>query len=143
MSEQQYQAEKRKHGRFGGKILRKQNNRKIGEEKEAFVCEWLEKQGYRIVERNFRCRSGEVDIVARENRYLVFIEVKYRKGAECGDPSEAVDYHKQQTISKVALFYLLRNGYTESTPVRFDVVTVSGTDAAGVMLYRNAFEYCG
>ena len=126
-----------------GAILRRRNNRQIGDEKEAFVCEWLEKQGYRIVERNFRCRSGEVDIVARENRYLVFIEVKYRKGAECGDPSEAVDYRKQQTISRVASFYLLRHGYTESTPVRFDVVSVSGTDKVGVMLYRNAFEYCG
>ena len=123
--------------------MHKQNNRKIGAEKEAFVCKWLEKQGYSIVERNFRCRSGEVDIVARENRYLVFIEVKYRRGTKCGDPSEAVDYRKQQTISKVASFYLLRHGYTENIPVRFDVVSVSGTDTVGVMLYRNAFEYCG
>lgn len=128
---------------WSGVILRRQNNRQIGDEKEAFVCEWLEKQGYRLVERNFRCRSGEVDIVAREHRSLVFIEVKYRSGTECGDPSEAVDYRKQQTISRVALFYLLRHGYTESTPVRFDVVSVCGTDTVGVMLYRNAFEYCG
>ena len=126
-----------------GVILRRRNNRQIGDAKEAFVCAWLEKQGYSIMERNFRCRSGEVDIVAREHRYLVFIEVKYRSGTECGDPSEAVDYRKQQTISRVALFYLHRHGYTESTPVRFDVVSVSGTDTVGVMLYRNAFEYCG
>lgn len=123
--------------------MRRQNNRQIGDEKEAFVCEWLEKQGYRLVERNFRCRSGEVDIVARENRYLVFIEVKYRRGTECGDPSEAVDYRKQQTISRVALFYLRYHGYTETTPVRFDVVSVSGGSEPEVVLYRNAFEYCG
>ena len=123
--------------------MRRQNNRQIGDKKEEFVCEWLETQGYRIVERNFRCRSGEIDIVAREGAYLVFIEVKYRRGAECGDPSEAVDRRKQQTISRVALFYLLWHGYAEHTPVRFDVVSVSGTDTVEVKLYRNAFEYCG
>ena len=64
-----------------GIILRRQNNRQIGDKKEEFVCEWLGTQGYRIVERNFRCRSGEIDIVAREGAYLVFIEVKYRRGA--------------------------------------------------------------
>ncbi len=121
----------------------RQNNRRIGDEKEVFVCEWLEKQGYRIVERNFRCRSGEIDIVAREGGYLVFIEVKYRRGAACGDPSEAVDHRKQQTISRVALFYLLRHGYAENTPVRFDVVSVSGGSDMEVHLCRNAFEYCG
>ena len=124
-------------------LLGRQNNRQIGDEKEAFVCEWMEKRGYAIVERNFRCRSGEIDIVAREDGYLVFIEVKYRHGTECGDPSEAVDRRKQQTISRVALFYMLRHGYTEDTPVRFDVVTVSGGDEVEIVLYRNAFEYCG
>lgn len=123
--------------------MRRQNNRQIGDKKEKFVCEWLETQGYRIVERNFRCRSGEIDIVAREGAYLVFIEVKYRRGAECGDPSEAVDRRKQQTISRVALFYLLRHGYAENTPVRFDVVSVSGGSDMEVHLFRNAFEYCG
>lgn len=121
----------------------RQNNRRIGDEKELFVCEWLEKQGYHIVERNFRCRSGEIDIVAREGAYLVFIEVKYRRGEVCGDPSEAVDHRKQQTISRVALFYLLRHGYAEHTPVRFDVVSVSGASDMEVHLCRSAFEYCG
>ena len=63
--------------------------------------------------------------MAREGAYLVFIEAKYRRGAVCGDPSEAVDHRKQQTISRVALFYLLCHGYAEHTPVRFDVVAVS------------------
>ena len=121
----------------------RQNNRKIGDEKERFVCEWLERQGYRILERNFRCRIGEIDIVAREGGYLVFLEVKYRGGAGCGDPSEAVDWRKQRTISRVALFYLLRYGYGTDTPVRFDVVTASGENYFNIALIRNAFEFCG
>ena len=60
------------------------NNRKIGDEKERFACDWLEKHGYHVIERNFRCRSGEIDIVAREGAYLVFIEVKYRREAVSG-----------------------------------------------------------
>ena len=123
--------------------MRRQNNRQIGDKKEKFVCDWLEKHGYHVIERNFRCRSGEIDIVAREGAYLVFIEVKYRRGAVCGDPSEAVDHRKQQTISRVALFYLLRHGYAEHTPVRFDVVSVCGGSDMEVHLFRNAFEYCG
>ena len=60
------------------------NKRKLGEEKERFVCEYLKTGGYRILEQNFRCRFGEVDIVARHGKYLVFIEVKYRSGACSG-----------------------------------------------------------
>ncbi len=121
--------------------MRKQNNRKIGDEKERFVCEWLEKEGYSILERNFRCRIGEIDIVAREGTYLVFLEVKYRSGISCGDPFEAVGYRKMRTISRVALFYLIRHGYTMDVPIRFDVVAVSGEKELQVTLCRNAFEY--
>ena len=101
------------------------NKRKLGEEKERFVCEYLKTGGYRILEQNFRCRFGEVDIVARHGKYLVFIEVKYRSGACSGMPEEAVDLRKQKTISRVALFYLSRYGYGIDTPVRFDVAAVS------------------
>lgn len=120
------------------------NKRKLGEEKEHFVCEYLKTKGYRIVERNFRCRFGEVDIVARQAKYLVFVEVKYRSGDGSGMPQEAVDNRKQRTISKVALFYLSRYGYGIDTPVRFDVVAVSGEASdPTVTLYRNAFDYIG
>lgn len=122
--------------------MQKVNKRQIGADKEAFVCEWLERHGYRIVERNFRCRNGEIDIVAREGGYLVFIEVKYRSHGTNGLPEEAVDARKQRVISRVALYYLCRYGYGESTPVRFDVVAVSGDTNDSVTLYQNAFEFC-
>lgn len=121
--------------------MQKINKRKIGADKEAFVCEWLEHNGYIIVERNFRCRSGEIDIVAREGGYLVFIEVKYRKNSAAGLPEEAVDLRKQRVISRVALYYLCRYGYGESTPVRFDVVALSGEKECSVELYQNAFDF--
>lgn len=120
--------------------MQKENTRRIGARKERLVCEWLEQRGYRILERNFTCRTGEIDLVAREGGYLVFVEVKYRGGLSCGTPEEAVDWRKQRKISRTALFYLARYGYAESTPVRFDVVSVSGEEP---VLYRNAFEFCG
>ena len=122
--------------------MQKINKRQIGADKEAFVCEWLEKNGYRILERNFRCRIGEIDIVAREGGYLVFIEVKYRSHNVNGLPEEAVDWRKQRVISRVALYYLRRFGYGESTPVRFDVVALFGEQDFSVSLYQNAFEFC-
>ena len=122
--------------------MQKVNKRQIGADKEAFVCEWLERHGYRILERNFRCRNGEIDIVAREGGYLVFIEVKYRSHGTNGLPEEAVDARKQRVISRVALYYLCRYGYGASTPVRFDVVAVSGDTNDSVTLYQNAFEFC-
>ena len=123
--------------------MQKVNKRQIGADKEAFVCEWSEKHGYKIVERNFRCRIGEIDIVAREGGYLVFLEVKYRSHDRNGLPEEAVDWRKQRVISRVALFYLRRFGYGETTPVRFDVVAVFKEDDLSVALYQNAFEFCG
>ena len=123
--------------------MQKINRRQIGADKEAFVCKWLEQNGYQIVDRNFRCRTGEIDIVAREGGYLVFIEVKYRSHGTSGLPEEAVDVRKQRVISRVALYYLRRFGYGETTPVRFDVVAVFKEDDLSVALYQNAFEFCG
>lgn len=117
------------------------NKRQIGARQEQFACEWLERRGYRIVERNFRCRSGEIDIVAREGGYLVFVEVKYRSSGESGLPQEAVDRRKQRAISHVALYYLHRFGYQEATPVRFDVVALSGQGTLSAALYQNAFDF--
>lgn len=117
------------------------NKRQIGAKQEQFACKWLEQRGYRIVERNFRCRSGEIDIVAREGGYLVFVEVKYRRSGESGLPQEAVDWRKQRAISRVALYYLHRFGYQETTPVRFDVVALSGQESLVAALYQNAFDF--
>ena len=74
------------------------NRRKIGQEQEELAAKYLEEKGYEILERNYRIRTGEIDLIARDARYLVFIEVKYRKNLQMGDPLEAVDVRKQQRI---------------------------------------------
>ena len=87
-------------------------------------------------------RQGEIDIIARDGRYLVFVEVKYRRDGQTGDPLEAVDRAKQRRISRTAQYYCLTHGYGETTPCRFDVAAVLGTDGE-VRLVRNAFEFQG
>ncbi len=116
------------------------NKRAVGTVYEKAAGAYLEKQGYRILEYNFRCRSGEIDIIARDGEYLVFVEVKYRKDAGSGNPLEAVDARKQRTISRTALYYCMKHGYGETTPCRFDVAAVLGEE---ITLIKNAFLYQG
>lgn len=116
------------------------NKRKIGDEYEQMAVIYLRKHGYRIKERNFRCKFGEVDIIAEKGKYLVFIEVKFRSSNVYGTPAEAVNYAKQRRISNVASFYLYKNKYPADTPVRFDVAAIS---EEGIRIIENAFPYCG
>lgn len=116
------------------------NKRSIGTKYESIACDYLQKQGYEILVKNFRCRMGEIDIVARDGEYLVFVEVKYRQKASCGQAVYAVSSKKQQIISRVAAFYLLKNRLSDDTPCRFDVIAIDGNK---LQLYKNAFDYCG
>lgn len=98
----------------------------------------MKKQGLQIVDKNFRCRSGEIDLIARDHEYLVFVEVKYRSSRSSGYASEAVNSMKQRRISRAARFFLLRYGYGEP-PCRFDVVAIDGQK---IQWIQNAFDYC-
>ena len=119
------------------------NTRQTGNVYEQMAADYLEKQGMRILERNFRRgRNGEIDIIGRDGKYLVFVEVKYLRDGQTGDPLEAVDRAKQRRISRTAQYYCLTHGYGETTPCRFDVAAVLGTDGE-VRLVRNAFEFQG
>lgn len=104
------------------------------------VC-YLENQGYTIVERNYRKRIGEIDIIARDGECLVFIEVKTRSNRRFGSPFDAVDFRKQQQISRVALAFMTQHRFGE-VPVRFDVIGVHLEESIRVELIKNAFEYC-
>ena len=84
----------------------KMNTRKIGTVQEQRVAGWLKQHGYDIVEHNFSCRFGEIDLIARKDGYLIFVEVKYRSNLGYGSPCEAVDHRKQKRISNAAAFYL-------------------------------------
>lgn len=112
-----------------------------GKEGEDIAMSFLKKKGYRILETNFRCALGEIDIVARENGDFVFIEVKTRKSGELGYPEQAVGMKKQRKISQVALYYL-QVKHLLDVNARFDVVavTMSGSNQ-DIKLIKNAFDF--
>ncbi|MCR5162290.1 MAG: YraN family protein [Lachnospiraceae bacterium] len=120
------------------KQYRKQNNRAAGAAGEELAAEVLRAEGYEIVCRNFRNRLGEIDIIAREGGFLVFIEVKYRKGRRAGDPLEAVGWEKQRIICRMAGVYLSMERMRADTPCRFDVVSITEDE---VRVIRGAFEF--
>lgn len=112
----------------------------LGQRGEDAAAGLLQARGYRILARNFRCRWGEIDIVAEEGGYLVFVEVKTRSGRGFGAPAEAVDPRKRQRLRRVAERYLYycycrgpRGRGGEPPPCRFDVVTVVPVKAAGTV----------
>lgn len=114
----------------------RENKREIGSRYEDMAAAFLEQQGFRILERNFRDRKGEIDLVARDGNILVFVEVKYRKDIQKGYPEEAVGYSKQQRIRHTAEYYLYRHHLGEDTACRFDVVSILGTE---IRLIKDAF----
>jgi len=112
-------------------------SKKIGFAYEQVAAEYLEKMGYSILKRNFYTKFGELDMIARDGKYLVFVEVKFRSGDRGGHPLEAVDKRKQMRMKKAAQFYLLRYGFPENTPCRFDVVGILKEE---IFYIKNAFE---
>lgn len=116
------------------------NKRIMGAQYEELAVSYLEKEGYQILEQNFRCRMGEIDLIAKDGNYLVFIEVKYRSDTRKGNALEAVNVRKQRVISKVAAYYMMLHQSEDSTPCRFDVVGITGE---AVEVIKDAFEYQG
>ncbi len=112
------------------------NKRQVGAVREAEAAAYLSENGYQVLEMNFRCRTGEIDIIAKDGEYLCFVEVKFRSGTDYGSPFEAVTYKKQQKIIRVAQYYMQVHGYTADTACRFDVVAVEKTK---ITLLKNAF----
>lgn len=113
------------------------NKRRKGNDYERVAGNYLESQGYQILEYNFYTRAGEIDIIAKHEGYLVFLEVKYRKDENKGHPLEAVQIQKQRTISRCALYYMKKKGVSDM-PVRFDVVGILGEE---IILIQNAFDF--
>jgi putative endonuclease len=112
-----------------------------GKEGEKNAALFIKKNGYRIIETNYRCILGEIDIVASENGDLVFIEVKTRKSEELGYPEQAVGRKKQKKLSQLALWYLEKNKLTDIN-ARFDVVAVTISASTNeIRLIKNAFDF--
>ncbi len=98
----------------------------IGREGEKLAVDYLNKKGYKILEKNFRTKLGEIDIIAKDGNFIVIVEVKRRFSDKFGEPELAVNYRKQQKLKKLALYYLKHIG--KEYPVRFDVIAIKGSE---------------
>jgi putative endonuclease len=106
---------------------------------EDLACRYLETRGLKLVARNFRCRSGELDLIMRDGAQLVFVEVRSRRHSRYGTPAESVTRAKQQRLLRAAAFYLQRRRL--DLPCRFDVVAILQADGEPEMEWiRDAFQ---
>ncbi len=107
----------------------------LGIKGEKMAQKYLKKHKYKILETNFRCSLGEIDIIAQKNGYIVFVEVKARHTARFGLPCEAVDERKQYKLQMLAMYYLRAKRLLD-TPILFAVVDILGDE---IKLIENAF----
>jgi putative endonuclease len=112
----------------------------LGKQGEDSAVDFLAARGFKIITRNYRQKSGEIDIICEDRDSIIFVEVKTRRTAHFGSPLEAVNRRKQQQISVTALDYLSRHGLLDRS-ARFDVVgVVIGADGPEITHIANAFE---
>jgi putative endonuclease len=112
----------------------------LGREGEHVAEQFLRKKGYKVVERNYRCAAGELDLIVLDRRVVVFVEVKTRSGKGFGSPLEAVEFRKQRRMIRAAQFFLSANKLHQRD-ARFDVVGISWSGREPVVEHiENAFE---
>ena len=109
---------------------------RAGARAEELCAELLRRAGLRVLARNWRCRHGEIDLVAEEGATLVFAEVRYRRDARYGGAAESVTAAKQARLIAAARFYLIRRPETDC---RFDVLLLDSLEAGRIQWIRNAF----
>lgn len=115
----------------------------LGQNGETIAADFLCRNGYNILAKNYRCRLGEIDIIATQEKVLVFVEVKTRTSETYGSPANAITLKKQRQIGRTAQYYLAEHNLFDP-PARFDVVTiVMAPDQPTVIeLIPNAFDLC-
>jgi len=127
-------------GKMTSRCERLMQKKELGKKGEDLALRHLKKNGYRIFERNYVCKMGEVDIIAKEKDTLAFIEVKTRTSTAFGPPQLAVNAAKQMQLSKVALHFLKEKGLGD-VKARFDVVAIIlGPRGPEIELIRDAFD---
>ena len=116
----------------------------IGAMGEEAAVKALKKQGYKIAERNYRCKMGEIDIIAKDGEYTCFVEVRLRKNNDYGSPADTIDERKRQKIIKTAQLYAVTKRIYD-TPMRFDAVLINASVYDGklrnteIEIIKNAF----
>ena len=117
------------------------NTRGVGNRYESVACDYLTDRGYRVLERNYRNKLGEIDIIAESSGgVLVYCEVKYRRNDEYGTPFDAVGHAKRRKISRVAAMHFAMKHYDDKKICRFDVIGIYGDGR--VEHIENAFDLC-
>jgi putative endonuclease len=112
----------------------------FGTQSESLAARQLKKKGYKILEQNYRTKLGEIDIIAKDKKTIVFVEVKARRSSHFGNPKWAVTLKKQKKISMVALYYLKTTNQSQAR-ARFDVVSISSAqEKPEIEIIKNAFE---
>ena len=109
----------------------------VGVQAEQLAAVFLQQQGLQLVEQNYRCRYGEIDLILREQKTLVFVEVRLRKNEQFGGAAASITTQKQTKLLSTARHYL--SGNTNPPPCRFDVVLLNSLDASKVEWIKNAF----
>ena len=100
--------------------------REQGQYTESLACRYLENKGFNLIEKNFNCKVGEIDLIMQDNDTLVFVEVRYRKNKNFGSGAESITASKQSKLIKAASLYLQRHARLNQYPARFDVVSITG-----------------
>ncbi len=135
-----------------GRWFRTSDRFSLGPAGEMAAARYLQKLGYRILARGHRQRLGEIDLIALDGKWIVFVEVKTWASGKVSDPSQAVDARKQEKLTRAALIYLKRRGLLEQ-PARFDVVSIvwpnspnspnTVKSAPTIRHFKNAFDAVG
>jgi putative endonuclease len=110
-----------------------------GEAAEQQAVDYLSQRGLKVVSRNFRCKVGEIDLIMREKRTLVFVEVRYRQTDDYGSALESITPSKQRKLLAAANFYLQKNRIDQ--PCRFDVVAISGSGHSRTTWIKDAIQH--
>ncbi len=106
---------------------------------ETYACFYLRKRGLRLIQRNYHCRGGEIDLIMRQQQCLVFVEVRYRRSTHFGNAAETVSRRKQQRLIKTAYLYLQKHSLTQQA-CRFDVITLHGLHPIVIEWLPDAFQ---
>lgn len=110
----------------------------LGKKGETQACLYLKKKGFKIIAKNYKNAIGEIDIIAKDKDYIVFVEVKTRMSRAFGDPLEVINQEKRNKIRNIATMYLKERKQLESN-CRFDVIAVLGDNCDDIRHVENAF----
>ena len=119
-------------------FFNKKEYKNSGDRAEELACQYLLAQGLTLLDRNYLCKGGEIDLIMRDDNYLVFIEVKFRKNSQYGNPAEHVTNSKQRRIIHTARDYLQKHSKLAKLPVRFDVIAIQHQD--DINWIKSAFD---